>query len=124
MYIFDHRVMEAIRRVHGVGKGKLPCSPDRDVIEVRRGFLARFNQTNANHILPYLGFDSEEWKIRERLARVSIQIGLFSHPLELKIVEVLPKELMPELDAIARVPKQSVIPMRRTLRLTVKAMSA
>lgn len=123
LYVFDYRILEAIRTMNGVGQGKFPCGFDQEVIELRRGLLSSFNPANAAQILPYLGFALEEWEIRERLARVLIKIGFFDHQLELKIIEVLPKELMPRLDRAAGVPRRST-PMRRTMRLSSAARIA
>ena len=121
LYIFDHQIFTLIRKLCGVRRGAFPCTPGQEVISLSRHFLAQFNEQEGPTTLRNLGLDPPKWVVRERLVVMTIMIGLFSHPLSRRVVEVLPRALLDLLDPIARVPANPHQAARRTLRLPVTA---
>ncbi len=93
LYIFDHRVFDAVRKLYGVRQGQLPCQSDREVIVLSRKFLRTFRKDNADIVLFSLGLDPAEWRINERTVSISFRIGLFKYTLRLPTVEVVPVEV-------------------------------
>jgi len=115
LYIFDHRVILAIKDLFGTCKKKLPCDPEAEVIMIGKNYLLGFNEQGATAAFSSLGFKPSEWIIRERCAQVSMHIGLLEHILQLKIVEVMPQILMDRIDGIIKPPREGTA-TKRTLR--------
>ena len=116
LYVFDHRVIQAIKKRFGTNKKKLPCDPEAEVILVGRNYLDSFTQERADEIFLSLKLDPADWAIRERYSNISIRIGLLAHSMKLRIVEVLPRDFMDRLDSVIKTPPIGVT-SRRTLRL-------
>ena len=117
LYVFDYRVIMAIKKLFGTENRKFPCDPDAEVVLVGRNYLEGFNEKQAEEKLSSLGLEPKEWAIRERYSHVSIHIGLLKHELKLQIIEVLPREFMTRLDSVIKTPPIGT-PSRRNLRLT------
>ncbi len=116
LYVFDHRVILAIKAVFGTSNRKLPCDPEAEVVLVGRNYLENFTENGALQVFSSLGLNVKEWAIRERYSHVSVRVGLFRHTLKLRIVEVLPCELMVRLDSVIKTPVIGT-PSRRVLTL-------
>jgi hypothetical protein len=121
LYIFDHRVFDAVRKLHGVKQGKMPCDSDREVIVLSRKFLRAFRKDNAQQVLSSLGLDPTKWRINERTVSISFRIGLFKHVLRLPTVEVVPVEVAELLHESIRTPQSRVSSRRLRLVPTTTA---
>ena len=116
LYIFDHRVMQAIQNTHGTKDGTFSNQRGDKIIEFRRRFLSQFTVSNQVNILSSLGLNPDDWMVRERTVRLNLSLGGLikaSYQLDLKVVEVLTPFLVPHLDTAIRLPVVRPISTRR-----------